>query len=85
MINNFNIENFLNIDKYVTKIRINRRKINIKGNNPSGEFFTPYSMVKRMCDKVSEEDWADPDKTFLEPCAGNFQFVLFILYRRIHE
>ena len=41
--------------------------------------------VKKMCDKVSEKYWADPDKTFLEPCAGNMQFVLMILYRRIHE
>ena len=38
-----------------------------------------------MCNKVSEEDWANPNKIFLEPCQGNGQFTIFILYRRIHE
>lgn len=78
--NKFNIEQFLDLTGY-EETRKDRRK----GVGGSNEFFTPYSIVKRMCDKVSAEDWADPDKTFLEPCAGNFQFVLFILYRRIHE
>ena len=78
----FDIEQFLDLSNYATEERVSRRK-NSEIN--SQEFFTPYSIVKRMCDKVSEEDWADPDKTFLEPCAGNFQFVIFILYRRIHE
>ena len=76
----FNIEQFLDLEGY-EQSRLDRRK----GSGGSQEFFTPYSIVLRMCDKVSEEDWADPDKTFLEPCAGNFQFVIFILYRRIHE
>lgn len=80
--NNFNIEQFLDLSGYDTDIRKSRRK---GGKINSQEFFTPYSIVKRMCDKVSEEDWANPDKTFLEPCAGNYQFVIFILYRRIHE
>ena len=78
----FNIESFLDLTGYDTETRVSRRK-NSKIN--SQEFFTPYSIVKRMCDKVPESDWADPDKTFCEPCMGNGQFVLFILYRRIHE
>ena len=77
----FDIENFLTLDGYDTETRVSRRK----GSKSTQEFFTPYSIVKKMCDKVSEEDWADPDKTFCEPCMGNGQFVLFILYRRIHE
>ena len=79
---NFNIEQFLDLSNYATEERVSRRK-NSEIN--SQEFFTPYSIVKRMCDKVSEADCADPDKTFLELCAGSFQFVIFILYRRIHE
>ena len=80
--NKFNIEDFLSLDGYDTDTRKSRRK-NSKVN--SQEFFTPYLIVKKMCDKVPEEDWIDPDKTFLEPCMGNGQFVLMILYRRIHE
>lgn len=78
----FNIEKFLDLTGYDTNTRKSRRK-NSKVN--SQEFFTPYSIVKKMCDKVPEEDWANPDKTFLEPSQGHGQFTLFILYRRIHE
>lgn len=82
--NSFSIEKFLDLTGY-EEIRQKRRKAKNNNSKPTAEFFTPYSIVLRMCNKVSEEDWADPDKTFLEPCAGNFQFVIFILYRRIHE
>lgn len=77
----FNIEQFLSLDGYDTEVRKSRRKTGKSTN----EFFTPYSIVKKMADKISEEDWANPEKTFSDPAAGNGQFILFILYRRIHE
>ena len=80
MKSNFNIETFLDLTNYATDVRKDRRKS--KEVN-SQEFFTPYSIVKRMCDKVSDEDWADPNKTFLEPCTGNGQFVVYIIWNRI--
>ena len=76
----FNIQKFIDID-YVTEDRKSRRK----GSGGTQEFFTPYSIVKRMCDKVSEEDWSDPKKTFCEPTFGNGNIILGILYRRIVE
>lgn len=79
----FNIEQFLDLTGY-EQSRLDRRKNNKEGKS-TNEFFSPYSIVKRMCDKVPEEDWADPSKTFLEPASGNGQFIIFILYRRIHE
>ena len=36
-----------------------------------------------MCDKISDEDWADPSKIFCEPCFGNGQFIIYIIYNRI--
>lgn len=75
----FNIEQFLDLTGYNTDTRVSRRK----GAGSTQEFFTPYSIVKRMCDKISDEDWCDPSKTFLEPCAGNFQFGCYIIYNRI--
>ena len=60
--NNFNIEQFLSLDGYDNDVRKARRK----GAGGTAEFYTPYSFVKRMCDKVSDEDWADPKKTFLD-------------------
>lgn len=79
MNNKFHIEEFLDLSNYETNIRKSRRKI-ARG---SQEFFTPYSIVKRMCDKISDEDWSDPDKTFCEPCFGNGQFIIYIIYNRI--
>ena len=79
--NNLNIEQFLDLSNYATEERVARRK----GSKSTQEFFTPYSIVKRMCDKVSDEDWADPNKTFLEPCFGNGQFVCYILWNRIQH
>ena len=38
-----------------------------------------------MADKVSEEVWADPTKTFCEPCFGNGQFVIYIIWNRIQH
>ena len=66
----FNIEKFLDLTGYDTKERVSRRK-NSKVN--SQEFFTPYSIVKKMCDKISEEDWSNPNKTFCEPTFRNGQ------------
>ena len=61
------------------------RKARRKGKNATNEFFTPYSIVVRMMDKISSEDWVDPTKTFLEPSCGSGNFVVGILYRRIVE
>ncbi len=73
-----NIQEYIDID-YATDERVNRRK----GSGGTQEFYTPYSIVKKMCDKVPEEEWADPTKTFLEPCCGNGNFVLYIIYNRL--
>ena len=89
MENKFDIEQFLDLSNYSEKREFRRRRKhkedNLEGKSATSEFFTPYSIVKKMADKISPEDWADPNKTFLEPSQGNGQFTLFILYRRIHE
>lgn len=76
--NNFSIEKFLDLTGY-EDTRLSRRK----GAGSTQEFFTPYSIVKRMCDKIPESDWNHPLKTFCEPCFGNGQFVIYIIYNRI--
>ena len=74
-----NLEQILDLSNYATETRVNRRKTGVSTN----EFFTPYSIVMKMCDKISEEDWSDPEKTFCEPCFGNGQFILAIIYKRL--
>lgn len=48
----FNIEQFINLQGYATDERKPRRK----GSKGTQEFFTTYSIVKKMCDMISEED-----------------------------
>lgn len=52
-----------------------------------GEVFTPSHMVDRMLDLVREELETGPDfvdKTFLEPAAGDGNFLVAILRRKLH-
>ena len=75
----FNIQNFLDDYKSPnTEVRKERRK-------KTSEFYTPYSIVKKMMDKISADYWGDPNKTFCEPSFGNGNFIIGILYRRIVE
>ena len=76
----FNIQKFIDID-YAT----DKRKARRKGANGTGEFFTPYSIVKRMADKIPDEDWADPNKTFLEPSFGDGNFIIYIIWNRLQH
>ncbi|ROS27832.1 methylase [Cellulomonas sp. PhB150] len=51
-----------------------------------GEVFTPRHMVEEMLDLV-QEDLEGPgfvDKTFLEPAAGDGNFLVAILRRKLH-
>ena len=64
---------------YATETRVARRK----GKNSTSEFFTPSSLVSKMCDKIPSTDWSNPAKTFLEPCFGNGNFLVEIIRRRI--
>ena len=73
----FNIQQFIDRD-YVTDVRKNRRKV-------TQEFFTPYSIIKRMGDKIPDDEWADPEKTFLEPCMGDGNIVCYIIWNRIQH
>ena len=75
------IQQLLNIDNYATEERKARRK----GTKSTCEFFTPYEIVKKMADKVPEECWSDPTKTFCDPCFGNGQFILYIIWNRIQH
>ena len=75
------IEQLLDLTNYATETRVARRKTGKK----TQEFFTPYSIVKRMCDKIPDSDWSDPTKTFIEPSFGSGQFVVYIVWNRIQH
>lgn len=79
MNNNFDIERFLSLEGYATDIRQERRK----GSGGSQEFFTPPKLVIHMGNKISENQWNNPEANFLEPCLGNGNFVIYIIYNKI--
>jgi hypothetical protein len=74
-----NIQQLIDLE-YATDTRKSRRK----GTNSTQEFFTPWTIVKKMCDKIPQSDWSNPEKTFLEPSLGNGNFVLAIIYYRLN-
>ena len=45
------------------------------------EVFTPNSLINDMLDKLPEEVWSNPNKTWLDPCAGLGNFSVQVLKR----
>ena len=45
------------------------------------EVFTPDFLIEEMLDKLDPNVWSDPNKTWLDPCAGIGNFSVFILER----
>jgi site-specific DNA-methyltransferase (adenine-specific) len=45
------------------------------------EVFTPPKLINEMLDTLPEESWSDPDKTWLDPCAGIGNFSVQVLKR----
>ncbi len=45
------------------------------------EVFTPSSLINDMLDKLPEEVWSNPTKTWLDPCAGLGNFSVQVLKR----
>lgn len=73
----FDIKDF--IDNYRSDNH-NEREIRRNGTN---EVFTPFEIIENMCSKVSDDDWSDCSKTFLEPSFGIGNIILYIIWRRI--
>jgi len=49
----------------------------------TAECFTPPKLVSEMLDKLPFEVFIDPTKTFCDPAAGNGNFLVEILHRKI--
>ena len=47
------------------------------------EDFTPEVLVNEMLDKLPKEVWINPQKTFLDNSAGNGNFLVAILERKL--
>lgn len=69
---------------YATDARKERRKNNKTGKSTS-EYFTPCSLIKKMADKIPCESWTDTTKTFIDPCFGSGNILLYIIWNRIEH
>ena len=75
----------IDIQKFIDNYTSPNTDTRLKRRKKTQEFYTPYSIIKKMIDKIEPEMWADPTKTFLDPAMGNGNIILGILYRRIVE
>ena len=51
----------------------------------TAEDFTPEALVNEMLDKLPPEVWDNPQKTFLDNSAGNGNFLVAILERKLQH
>jgi hypothetical protein len=58
-----------------------KTKERIKSN---GEIFTPIALVNEILDELPEEVW-ESGKTFCDPSAGNGNFLVEVLRRKIQN
>ena len=51
----------------------------------TGEVFTPTPLVEEILDKMDQQLFVDPTKTFLDPSGGDGQFLASVLYRKLQN
>ena len=51
----------------------------------TGEVFTPTPLVEEILNKIDQELFKDPTKTFLDPSCGDGQFLASVLYRKLQN
>ena len=61
---------------------VDRENNRVKAN---GEVFTPTWLVEEILDEMDQEMFTYPDKTFLDPSAGDGQFLSSVLYRKLQS
>lgn len=63
--------------------RFNEHVVSKEIAKKNGEVWTPRELVETMMSKISEEDWKNPEKAFLEPTMGSGNMVICMLEKRI--
>lgn len=61
---------------------VDRDKVRVKS---TGEVFTPTPLVDEILNKLPQELFIDPTKTFLEPSCGDGQFLGEVLIRKMEN
>lgn len=66
--------------EYMTGVE--RDKLRVKA---TGEVFTPTALVQEVLDKLPQELFSDPTKTFIDPSCGDGQFLSEVLIRKLEN
>jgi len=61
---------------------VERDQLRVKS---TGEVFTPTQLVQEILDKIPQELFTDPTKTYLDPSCGDGQFLGEVLIRKIEN
>ena len=61
---------------------VERDQLRVKS---TGEVFTPTQLVQEILDKILQELFTDPTKTYLDPSCGDGQFLGEVLIRKIEN
>lgn len=61
---------------------IDRSKDRIK---QTGEIFTPLPLVDEILDKLPPDQFTDPTKTFVDPAAGDGNFLIRVIAYKIYN
>lgn len=51
----------------------------------TGEVFTPTELVQETLDRLPQDLFKDPDRTYLDPSCGDGQFLSEVLIRKIEN
>jgi len=51
----------------------------------AGEVFTPIELVDEMLDKLPQDVFTNPEKTFIDPACGDGNFLVRVLERKIQN
>ena len=61
---------------------IDRDKLRVKA---TGEVFTPTQLVMEILDHLPQEEFTDPESTFLDPACGDGQLLGEVLIRKLEN
>lgn len=77
------------LKKFISHLRdreymsgVDRDKLRVKS---TGEIFTPTPLVQEILDKLPQELFKDPTKTFCDPSCGDGQFLSEVLIRKLEN
>lgn len=74
------IINHLRNRVYMTGVERDRNRV-----KSTGEVFTPTPLVQEILEKLPQDQFTDPTKTFLDPSCGDGQFLSEVIIRKVEN